>query len=258
MNKKSDSKVCISQVIMMGFTFAIASFFGVKMYNVRVSKLAAKVYANTEIEVTEEALVENNEEDYVRFVNNEYLEKKEVTVSRGGNPVRTTTVAEEKAKEEVKKEEKVNEEVKPQVEEKKVEVNDNKNVQTHNVENVESENLVPPTEYKNVLDVKATAYCLCKSCCGKSVDSPGYGVTASGLKIIPNTGMKVIAVDPKVIPLGSKVYVEGLNGVPDYGYAIAADTGGAIKNMKIDLYMDSHKDTDNWGIKNVRVYVLGK
>lgn len=113
-----------------------------------------------------------------------------------------------------------------------------------------------PTEYKEVIEVKATAYCLCKKCCGKSEDNPGYGVTRSGLKIVPGTGMKVIAVDPKVIPLGSKVYVEGVDGVKTYGYAVAADTGSAIKNKKIDLYMDSHEDTVKWGIRNMKVYVI--
>lgn len=114
----------------------------------------------------------------------------------------------------------------------------------------------PPTEYKEVIEATATAYCLCQKCCGKSPSSPGYGVTASGLKIVPGTGMKVIAVDPKVIPLGSKVYVEGLNGAWDYGYAVAGDTGGAIKSMKIDLYMDSHEETLSWGRKKVNIYVI--
>lgn len=114
----------------------------------------------------------------------------------------------------------------------------------------------PPEEYKQVIEATATAYCLCQKCCGKSPSSPGYGVTASGLKIIPGTGMKVIAVDPKVIPLGSKVYVQGLNGAWDYGYAIAGDTGGAIKSMKIDLYMDSHEETLSWGRKKVNIYVV--
>lgn len=114
----------------------------------------------------------------------------------------------------------------------------------------------PPEEYKQVIEATATAYCLCQKCCGKSPSSPGYGVTASGLKIIPGTGMKVIAVDPKVIPLGSKVYVQGLNGAWDYGYAVAGDTGGAIKSMKIDLYMDSHEETLSWGRKKVNIYVV--
>ncbi|MBQ9266909.1 3D domain-containing protein, partial [bacterium] len=113
-----------------------------------------------------------------------------------------------------------------------------------------------PTEYKQVIEMKATAYCLCTKCCGKSPSSPNYGVTSSGLKIVPGTGMKVIAVDPKVIPLGSKVYVEGLNGAADYGYAVAADTGSAIKNNKIDVYMDTHSAALNWGRKSVKVYVV--
>ncbi len=110
--------------------------------------------------------------------------------------------------------------------------------------------------YKEVIEVTATAYCLCQKCCGKTPDNPNYGRTASGLRIVPGTGMKVIAVDPTVIPLNSHVYVEGMNGAWDYGYAIAADTGGAIKNNKIDLYMDSHSEALKWGRRNVRVYVL--
>lgn len=109
---------------------------------------------------------------------------------------------------------------------------------------------VPPTEYESVITVKATAYCLCKKCCGKSPSSPGYGHTASGLVIVPGTDMKVISVDPNVIPLGTEVYVDG------YGYAIAADTGGAIKNNKIDVYKDTHAAALAWGVKTVNVYIL--
>lgn len=114
----------------------------------------------------------------------------------------------------------------------------------------------PPTEYKEVIQATATAYCLCKKCCGKLPSDPNYGCTASGIKIVPGTGMKVIAVDPKVIPLGTKVYVDGLNGAWDYGYAVAADTGSAIKNLKIDLYMDTHEDALSWGRRSVNIYVV--
>ena len=114
----------------------------------------------------------------------------------------------------------------------------------------------PPEEYREVIEATATAYCLCKQCCGKDPWDKWYGYTASGLKIVPGSGMKVIAVDPKVIPLGTKVYVEGLNGAWDYGHAVAADTGSAIKNVKIDLYMDSHQETNNWGVRKVNVYIL--
>lgn len=113
-----------------------------------------------------------------------------------------------------------------------------------------------PEEYENVLSMNATAYCLCKKCCGKTETHPQYGVTASGYKITPGTNEKIIAVDTSVIPLGTKVYVEGLNGANSYGYAVAADTGSAIKNMKIDLYMDSHADALKWGFKKVNVYLL--
>lgn len=114
----------------------------------------------------------------------------------------------------------------------------------------------PPDEYSSVVEVSATAYCLCKKCCGKSPSNPAYGMTASGIRIIPGTGIKVIAVDPKIIPLGSKVYVEGLYGAWDYGYATASDTGSAIKDYKIDLYMDTHSEALTWGRKKVNVYIV--
>ena len=60
----------------------------------------------------------------------------------------------------------------------------------------------------------------------------------------------MIAVDPKVIPLGSKVHVEG------YGYAVAADTGGAIKGNKIDVFFPSKQDAINWGRKTIKIKVL--
>lgn len=113
-----------------------------------------------------------------------------------------------------------------------------------------------PKKYKQVVKVKATAYCLCKKCCGKSPSDPYYGVTASGLRIVPNTGMKVIAIDPRMFKLGSKVYVESLDGSKDYGNAIAADTGGGIKGNHIDLYMDTHEEALKWGVRYVNLYIL--
>ena len=58
--------------------------------------------------------------------------------------------------------------------------------------------------------------------------------------------MKLIAVDPSVIPLGTKVWVEG------YGEAIAGDTGGAIKGHKIDVLMSSGDQARAWGRKTVK------
>ena len=59
-----------------------------------------------------------------------------------------------------------------------------------------------------------------------------------------------MSVDPKVIPLGTEVFVEG------YGYAIADDTGGAIRGHRIDVAMDSHYEAIQWGRRSVRVYIL--
>ncbi|WP_203341419.1 G5 and 3D domain-containing protein [Planococcus beijingensis] len=90
--------------------------------------------------------------------------------------------------------------------------------------------------------VSATAYTA--SCTGCS------GITATGINLHANPGLKVIAVDPSVIPLGSKVWVEG------YGNAIAGDTGGAIKGNKIDLFMANKSDALSFGRKQVKVRVL--
>lgn len=90
--------------------------------------------------------------------------------------------------------------------------------------------------------VSSTAYTA--SCNGCS------GVTATGLNLKNNPNAKVIAVDPSIIPLGSKVYVEG------YGYAVAADKGGAIKGHKIDVFFSSTSDAYRWGVKKVKVRIL--
>ncbi len=95
--------------------------------------------------------------------------------------------------------------------------------------------------YKKVMSMTATAYSAFKK-------GGGYGKTASGR----TAGHGIIAVDPSVIPLGTKVYVEG------YGYAVAADTGGAIKGNKIDLCFEkSNSELMAFGRKNVKVYILG-
>lgn len=79
----------------------------------------------------------------------------------------------------------------------------------------------------------------------------GGSYTAMGLKPVrdPN-GLSTISVDPNVIPLGSKVYVEG------YGYAIASDTGGAIKGNKIDLYMNSLQECYSFGRRTVILHII--
>lgn len=79
----------------------------------------------------------------------------------------------------------------------------------------------------------------------------GGTVTALGFKPVrdPN-GLSTIAVDPNVIPLGSKVFI------PGYGYAIATDTGGAIKGNIIDLYFNSLEECNAWGRRSVTLHVV--
>lgn len=96
-----------------------------------------------------------------------------------------------------------------------------------------------PSTYKKVIAMTATAY------------SAG-GYTASGLP----AQVGVVAVDPKVIPLGTKVYVETADGKYIYGTAIAADTGGAIKGNKIDLCVHTRSEAYKFGRRTVNVYIL--
>ncbi|NLV21345.1 MAG: hypothetical protein GXY49_05105 [Syntrophomonadaceae bacterium] len=92
------------------------------------------------------------------------------------------------------------------------------------------------------LTMTATAYCSCYQC-----NYPYYGAPSYlGLPL----GKGIIAVDPKVIPMGSRLYVEG------YGEGIAADQGGAIKGNRLDLCFASHQQALNYGIKTVKVTIL--
>ncbi|MFD2694726.1 peptidoglycan-binding protein [Sporolactobacillus shoreicorticis] len=76
------------------------------------------------------------------------------------------------------------------------------------------------------------------------------GTTATGINLLQNPNAKVIAVDPSVIPLGTKLYVEG------YGYAVAGDTGGAIKGRKIDVFFNDNSSALQWGRRTVKVKIL--
>lgn len=84
----------------------------------------------------------------------------------------------------------------------------------------------------------------------RNMESTAYTYTGNrtATGVYPAVGM--VAVDPRVIPLGSKMYIEG------YGYATATDTGGAIKGNKIDLFMETYSQCMNWGRRNVKVYLL--
>ncbi|PHA01317.1 enterotoxin [Bacillus pseudomycoides] len=98
------------------------------------------------------------------------------------------------------------------------------------------------------LTVEATAYTADPSENGGT--HGGHVLTAMGHDLTANPNMKMVAVDPKVIPLGSKIWVEG------YGEAVAGDTGGAIKGNRIDVLVGSDAAANQWGRKHVKVKIL--
>lgn len=106
---------------------------------------------------------------------------------------------------------------------------------------IEETTIVEEIENTYLGKFKLTAYCPCTKCCGKN-----DGITASGVKATVN---RTIAVDPKVIPIGSQVMIG------DNTY-IAEDVGGAIKGNIIDIYFDSHTEALNFGVQYKDVYII--
>ncbi|WP_427337728.1 3D domain-containing protein [Caloranaerobacter sp. DY30410] len=106
--------------------------------------------------------------------------------------------------------------------------------------------------FKKSIIMSATAYDLSYESTGKKPGDKDYGITAMGTKVRRG----VVAVDPRVIPLGTKLYIKSLDGTKDYGFAIAEDTGGAIKGNKIDLFFESRSEALAFGRRKVKVYIL--
>ncbi|MGN7477062.1 LysM peptidoglycan-binding domain-containing protein [Solibacillus silvestris] len=103
-------------------------------------------------------------------------------------------------------------------------------------------NSATDSNVSKTMTVEATAYtAYCEGC---------SGTTANGTNLRANPNLKVIAVDPQIIPLGTKVWVEG------YGEAIAADTGGAIKGNKIDVFIPNLDGAYEWGRRTVTIKIL--
>jgi 3D (Asp-Asp-Asp) domain-containing protein len=90
----------------------------------------------------------------------------------------------------------------------------------------------------------ATAYTHAPA--GGDINGTGDGLTAIGIPVREG----IVAVDPSVIPLGSKIYVEG------YGEALAADTGGVIKGNRIDVFFDCREKALQWGRRTVQVRII--
>ena len=99
-----------------------------------------------------------------------------------------------------------------------------------------------PVNFKSKMTVRATAYTYTGNKCSTGVaPKPGY-----------------IAVNPKVIPYGTKMYIKSADGSIIYGYAVAADTGGFIKKYPtgVDLFMTSESACVSFGVRNMEIYIL--
>ncbi|MFB4471589.1 LysM peptidoglycan-binding domain-containing protein [Oceanobacillus caeni] len=132
------------------------------------------------------------------------------------------------------------EEVNKDNEVQKEEVNNDNEVQKEE-KTIQAEASEDKPEGKTI-SVKATAYTAdCEGC---------SGVTYTGMDLNKNPDAKVIAVDPDVIPLGSKVYVEG------YGEAVAADIGSAIKGNRIDVFIPNLDKAKDWGTRTLDITIL--
>ena len=132
----------------------------------------------------------------------------------------------------VKDEVKIEVETQPQVE-----------IESEPVEESEPEPESEPEsepELRSLGRFKLTAYCACSKCCGKS-----DGITASGTKAKQG---RTIAVDPKQIPYGTKVVING------HTY-VAEDCGGSIKQNRIDVFFDSHEEAWNFGEQYAEVFI---
>jgi len=121
-------------------------------------------------------------------------------------------------------------------------------------------------EFSRALIVSATAYCpgTPESGCPRNGQGHAFctgpynnGYTYTGKKCVQGLGTldspRMVAVDPRIIPLRSMLYIEG------FGFARAEDIGGAIKGNKIDILFDKHADVARFGVKHgIKIYLLTK
>ncbi|MDM5228639.1 3D domain-containing protein [Cytobacillus sp. NJ13] len=98
--------------------------------------------------------------------------------------------------------------------------------------------------------VIATGYTAFYESTGKNPDHPSFGITYSGVKVKRDL-YSTVAADLNVFPIGTILFI------PDYGYGVVADKGGAIKGNKLDLYYETVDDVyNNWGKKTLDVYIV--
>ncbi|MDR4153336.1 SH3 domain-containing protein [Bacillus cereus] len=217
-----------------------------KVQEIAKAKEEEKAKAKEEEKARE--IVKAKEEEKAREIAKAKEEEKAREIAKAKEEEKAREIAkakeEEKAREiaKAKEEEKAREIAKAKEEEKAREIakaKEEERAKEASKNNIQSA--------KRELTVVATAYTADPS------ENGTYGgrvLTAMGHDLTANPNMRIIAVDPKVIPLGSKVWVEG------YGEAIAGDTGSAIKGNRIDVLMGSKSKAINWGRQTVKVKIL--
>lgn len=108
-----------------------------------------------------------------------------------------------------------------------------------------SEAVLPAFQGKPDFKVTATAYTSGPESTGKRPGHPQYGITFTGTQARDG---RTIAVDPRQVPLGSRVYIHELRET-----RYAEDTGGAIRGARIDIYMDDLSAAREWGMQEVHI-----
>ncbi|MGG4560368.1 cell wall-binding protein EntB [Bacillus toyonensis] len=210
----------------------------VKVQEVAKGKEEKKVQeiAKPKEETKVQEIAKPKEEAKVKEVEKVKEEAKAQEIAKAKEEAKVQEIAKAKEEAKVKEVEKVKEEAKAQ---EIAKAKEEAKAQEESKNNTQSA--------KRELTVVATAYTADPS------ENGTYGgrvLTAMGHDLTANPNMRIIAVDPKVIPLGSKVWVEG------YGEAIAGDTGSAIKGNRIDVLMGSKSKAMNWGRQTVKVKIL--
>lgn len=212
-------------------------------------KLKEKVTKDTKIEIVRVTTETVEVEETVEFTterrnDNTILKGEERVITQGedGQVVKKYKVTYENGKEVDR--EVIGKEIKKKAVNRVIAVGTKEPVQqasSSNLVTLSSKSGDEPGEGKT-LTVTASAFTA--SCSGCS------GVTSTGINLKDDPNKKVIAVDPSVIPLGSKVWVEG------YGVAVAGDTGGAIKGNRIDVHVPTTSAAYEWGVRTVTVKIL--
>lgn len=262
------------QIVLPVLGFVCLLLFGVLKFSSTISSLEEDniqldeslkgikgEYLKLEDDVSQLEQTENNllsDINELKYENNMLKNKRnslEDVVDDQKNKLTQLSAKKETEKKEIKKEEAKKKEAKKK-EAKKKEVNkeeakkeeiNKKEVnkkETKKEETKKEETKVAKTSSNSSYQTfTATAYCACNKCNGKWAGQP----TASGTTLTPG---RTIAVDPNVIPLGSKVEIKGV------GTFTAEDTGGKIKGNIIDILQGSHSDAYSWGRQTVQLRVI--